>query len=129
MLILPPFFDCSLYRLIVFVNFPLCKESQEFRVFPSNVSRAPLPELQVSDLVIYHQNCIGGGAHKLDSLWVGPCEVTYKKGVEYIIKLLFSGQPFSQVHSKFFLKYQLPVANLEGGDVRNCAVCAILIWS
>ncbi|KAJ9081756.1 hypothetical protein DSO57_1011350 [Entomophthora muscae] len=64
-------------------------------LFSSNASRAPLPEYQVGDLVLYYQNCTGGCAHKLESLWVGPCEVTYKKGVEYTVKLLSSGCPFA----------------------------------
>ncbi|KAJ9049707.1 hypothetical protein DSO57_1021733 [Entomophthora muscae] len=87
-----------------------------------------LPEYQIGDLVLYYQNCTGGRAHKLDSLWVGPCEVIFKKGVEYTVKPLSSGRPFARVHSKFLHKYQLPVSNLEGGDVVNCAINAILIW-
>ncbi|KAJ9090109.1 hypothetical protein DSO57_1005846 [Entomophthora muscae] len=41
-------------------------------LLPSNAARAPLPEYQVGDLVLYYQNCTGGQAHKLYSLWVGP---------------------------------------------------------
>ncbi|KAJ9088872.1 hypothetical protein DSO57_1018707 [Entomophthora muscae] len=94
----------------------------------SNASRAPLPEYQVGDLVLYYQNSTGGCAHKLDSLWVGPCEVTYKKGVNYTVKLLSSGCSFACFHSKFLRKYQLPGSNLEGGDIISCAINAILIW-
>ncbi|KAJ9089568.1 hypothetical protein DSO57_1011623 [Entomophthora muscae] len=50
---------------------------------PSNAARAPLSEYQIGDLVLYYQNHIDGRAHKLDFLWVGPCEVIFKKGVEY----------------------------------------------
>ncbi|KAJ9069291.1 hypothetical protein DSO57_1019972 [Entomophthora muscae] len=75
---------------------------------------APLTEFQVGDLFLYYQNCIGSRAHKLDSLWVRFCEITYKKGVKYTIKLLLSGCLFTCVHAKFLWKYQLPVTNLEG---------------
>ncbi|KAJ9054640.1 hypothetical protein DSO57_1012070 [Entomophthora muscae] len=94
----------------------------------SNAARALLHKYQIDDLVLYYQNCTGGRAHKLDSLWVGPCKVTFKKGVEYTVKLLSSRRPFARVHSKFLCKYQSPVSNLEGVNVVNCAINAISIW-
>ncbi|KAJ9089935.1 hypothetical protein DSO57_1008033 [Entomophthora muscae] len=85
---------------------------------PSNASRALLPG---------YQNFTGGRAYKLESLWVGPCEVIFKKSIEYTLKLLSSGCPFARVHSKFLHIYQLTVLNLEGGDVGNYTINAILI--
>ncbi|KAJ9083267.1 hypothetical protein DSO57_1036379 [Entomophthora muscae] len=81
---------------------------KSLELLPSNVSRAPLPEFQVSDLVLYYQNCTGGRAHKLNFLWVGPCEDTYKKGVEYTVKLLSSRRSFSWFYAKFLLQLSTP---------------------
>ena len=82
-------------------------------------SRSPVPEFKIGDLVLYYQNRVGGRAHKLDSLWIGPFEVTFRRGPEYSIKLLSSGRPLSRIHAKFLKLYTPPESNLEGGHVGN----------
>lgn len=72
---------------------------------PDNAGRSPLPEFDVGGRVLYYQHGVGGHTHKLDSLWIGPLEVTFKRGSEYTVKLLSNDHPFAQVHAKFLCKY------------------------
>ena len=94
---------------------------------PENAGRSPLPEFSIGDHVLYYQHRIWGRAHKLDTLWVRPLEVTFKQGSEYTVKLLSSGRLFSCVHAKFLRKYYPPKANLEGGNVVNTAIHTVSI--
>ena len=68
---------------------------------PSNNSQDKLPEFNLGDQVLYYQNWVGGRAHKLDPLWIGPLEVTFKQGHEYTIKIISTGRPYARVHVKF----------------------------
>ncbi|KAJ9068497.1 hypothetical protein DSO57_1028091 [Entomophthora muscae] len=63
---------------------------------PSKVGQAPLPEFQVGDLVIDYWHRVGGRAHKVDSLWIGPLEVTFKRAAEYTVKPLLTGCPLAR---------------------------------
>ena len=42
---------------------------------PENAGRTPLPELDVGEHVLYYQHRVGGSAHKLELMWIGPIEV------------------------------------------------------
>ena len=92
-----------------------------------NSTRAPLPEFNVGDLVLYYQNRVGGRAHKLDSLWIGPMEVTFCQGSEYTVKMVSSGRPFARIHAKFLRLYVPPATDLEGGSVVNPTIQVVLI--
>ncbi|KAJ9083611.1 hypothetical protein DSO57_1032962 [Entomophthora muscae] len=54
----------------------------------NNSGRSPLPEFDVGNHVLYYQHRVGRCAYKLDTLWVGPLEVTFKRGSKYTVKLL-----------------------------------------
>ena len=58
-------------------------KTKTLELSPSNASCSPVPELQLGDRVLYYQNCVGGCAHKLDSLWGGSFTVIFKRGSEY----------------------------------------------
>ncbi|KAJ9072359.1 hypothetical protein DSO57_1028404 [Entomophthora muscae] len=60
---------------------------------PNNTGRSPLPEFNVCNHVLYYQHRVGGCAQKLDSLWIGPLEVTFKRGSKYTVKLPSGIQP------------------------------------
>ena len=94
-------------------------KTKTLELTPAGSRRDPLPVFEVGDLVLYYQNRVGGRAHKLDSLWIGPFEVTFKRGHEYAIKLLASGRLLARIHAKFLKPYYPPMTNLEGGSVGN----------
>ncbi|KAJ9082360.1 hypothetical protein DSO57_1005225 [Entomophthora muscae] len=70
-------------------------KTKDLELIPSNAGCAPLPEFQVGEMVLYNQHQLRESAHILDCLWIGPLKLTFKRGVEYIVKLLFTGHPFS----------------------------------
>ncbi|KAJ9072752.1 hypothetical protein DSO57_1024025 [Entomophthora muscae] len=89
-------------------------KTKMLELYPENAGHSPLPEFNIADHVLYYQHRVGGHTHKLDTLWIGPLEVTFKQGSEYTVKLLSSDCLFAQVYAKFLCKYYPPKANLEG---------------
>ena len=77
----------------------------------------PLPQFQLGNLVWFYQSRVGGRAHKFNSLWVGPFEVTFCQGSEYLIKELSSSCPLACVYARFLKLFSPPVSNLGEGSV------------
>ena len=50
---------------------------KQLELTPTSQHHPPLPQFQLGDLVWLYRNRVGGRSHKLDSLWIGPFEVTF----------------------------------------------------
>ncbi|KAJ9050746.1 hypothetical protein DSO57_1011645 [Entomophthora muscae] len=70
-------------------------KNKMLEISPDNTRRSSLPEFNIGDHILYYQHRVEGRTHKLDMLWVGSLEVTFKQGSEYTVKLLSSCCPFA----------------------------------